>query len=179
MAAVAQALIALGGADCVWDDLAAAAEIVNDCDVGAVNDAGVHYSGHLTLWASLHPEKLADWQRRRERAGRNTDYTVVSRKLHPQTRIDRTVGELWSGSSGLYIAQVACITFGYDRVILCGIPMDPTPHFFGDEPWEPAAMYRKGWIEAHEQPELRGKVRSMSGWTRGLLGLPTAEWLTE
>ena len=169
-------LIALGGARGVWDDLEEALRIFPCADVGAVNDSGTEYSGHLTLWATLHPEKLWNWQMRRERRGLNTDYTAVSHKLVAGARVDLLKQQLFSGCSGLYLCQVAVMAFGYDRVIVCGMPLTEDPHFFNASAWNDARKYRRGWREASQQRELRGKIRSMSGWTRDRLGGPD-EWL--
>lgn len=167
-------LIALGGAGGLWDELEQALDLCPTADIGAVNEAGKDYRGHLSLWATLHEEKFEKWQRHRKG---NSDYLAVTHKGHPMPRIDRIVPERWSGSSGLYLVQVAVIELGYSRVICCGIPMSETPHYFDDKAWSVAHNYRRGWKRASESLELQGRVRSMSGWTRELLGHPTREWL--
>ena len=160
----------------MWDDLEAAQKILTEFDVAAVNDAGVEFSGHLSFWATLHQEKFAIWQRHRAQRRRDMGCLMVSRRKHANTRIDRVVPERWRGSSGLYAVQVA-MTLGYTRMVLCGIPMDKTPHFFRNEAWQAASRYRLGWKDAVS--EIHEHVRSMSGWTRGLLGAPSVEWLTQ
>lgn len=169
-------LIALGGAVGLWDELEEAQRLFPHADVGAVNDAGSEYSGHLTLFATLHPEKFGDWQRIRERRGLNTDYTAISHKLVAGAWVDLRKSQVFSGDSGLYLCQVAAIHFGYERIIACGMPLNEDPHYFDSAAWQDARRYRRGWREASQQPELRDKIRSMSGWTRGLLGSPT-DWL--
>lgn len=169
-------LIALGGARGVWDEFEEARIIFPDADVGAVNDAGAQYPGQLKLWCTLHPEKFEAWQRNRRRRGLNTDFTSVSHKRVANAPIDQVRQQIFSGCSGLYLCQVAVMTFGYRRIIACGMPLTEDPHFFDDAAWNDARNYRRGWKEAAQQPELRGKVRSMSGWTRSLLGGPE-EWL--
>lgn len=171
-------LIALGGAGCAWDDLKEAQTLCPSADVGAVNEAGRDYSGHLSLWCSLHAEKMGNWQRQRERKGLNTDYIACSNKAHFDARVDLLTNEVWSGSSGLFLCQVAVIKFGYTHVICCGIPIDERPHYFDKKEWGGVSRYRRGWIEAMQQPELKGKVRSMSGWTRELCGFPDHAFLS-
>jgi len=167
-------LLALGGADCVWDDMERAAGMLDRFDVAAVNEAGRDYRGDLALWCSLHAEKMPGWQRARRG---NQDYACICNKLRAGARIDRAVPEFWSGSSGLYVVQVAAMVFGYDRIICCGMPLTETPHFHKAHPWNDARTYQRGWREGTDQPELRGKVRSMSGFTRDLLGEPDTDWL--
>lgn len=161
----------------MWRDYDEAASLFPDHHVGAVNEAGRDFDGPLALWCSLHPEKMPRWQRERARAGRSTDYTCVCNKAHPEARIDRTFGEVWGGSSGLYICQVAILALGFDRIILCGIPMDASKHYHGADGWDAYPRYRDAWIEATDQQELRGRIRSMSGWTAGQLGRPDIDWL--
>jgi hypothetical protein len=176
-------LIALGGGHNVWHDFAKASALCDrnnvPYDVGAVNDAGKDYTGRLALWCSLHPEKIAHWQRDRARKKLNTTYWTVCHKHCADASVDLTLNEVWSGSSGLFICQVALITFGYAKVICCGMPMMQVEHYFNSDPWRAAVQYRRGWIEAKDQPEMAGRVRSMSGWTSGLLGTPDVAWLLD
>lgn len=167
-------LIALGGAEGVWDELEQARALCPDADIGAVNEAGRDYLGHLKLWASLHPEKLGRWQR--ERKG-NPDYIACAHKGHFDARIDLIANEIWYGTSGLFLIQVAAIMFGYTRIIACGMPIADKPHYFDQAQWDGVSRYRRGWTEAVQQPELKDRVRSMSGWTRELVGEPTQSWL--
>ncbi len=54
---------------------------------------------------------------------------------------------------------------GYKRIILCGCPLT------GNAPeGNPYDDFRPGWIE--NKAELVGRVTSMSGWTKELLGSP-------
>lgn len=71
------------------------------------------------------------------------------------------------GSSSLMGTKVALKYLGYDRVVLAGVPLTGAykDHFL------------KHWQEA--VPFLAGRVRSMSGHTRDLLGYPDEEWLNE
>lgn len=153
--------VVLGGGDTLWTDLA---QVPDKRTVIAVNDAGVAYKGRLDYWVTLHAEKLPMWKR--QRSG-NPDYITVSR--HQRKGVDRVIPELWRGSSGLYAAQVA-LELEYDDIVLCGVPMTLTSHFFDNSPWEHCPKYRRGWNEA--LPELQGRVTSLSGWTRELLGPP-------
>lgn len=172
-----KALIAIGGADCAWEDFDKALELCPNADVGACNDAGADFRGHLSIWATLHAERFWEWQRRRALKGLNEDYIAVSNKGHANTRVDRIQNEFWSGTSGLYLCQVA-LSMGYDKVIACGMPLDSRPHYFDSSEWEPHIRYRRGWKEALGQREVQGRIKSMSGWTRELCGDPTKEWLS-
>lgn len=169
--------LALGGADCVWDDVAASEALLGEAwwdIVVACNDAGAAWPERLDHWVSLHPDKLEHvWKPRREG---NQDYETWS-NLH---RGDKDPGptdhhlENWGGSSGLFCVTVA-LEVGADRIVVCGMPMESQPHFHGINPWEEWSSFRQAWEDHHE--EMDGRVRSMSGWTRQLLGAPSPEWL--
>jgi hypothetical protein len=166
----------LGGARGVWAELSQLETMIGrrpDLIVGT-NDAGVIYPGHLDAWATLHHERFAEWRRRRTG---NQNYRPF---IHaPLSGLDaEVVRERWSGSSGLYAAQVALQELGASGVVQCGVPLSPeAAHFFNSAPWSDADVFRRGFEAAH--PVIRDTVRSMSGWTRDLLGAPDAQWLTD
>jgi hypothetical protein len=72
--------------------------------------------------------------------------------------------------------KVALIDLGFDRAVLCGIPLDARQnHFDTPGPWRPASQYEHGWRQA--LPHITDRTRSMGGWTADLLGRPTPEWI--
>src|SRR5574343_52454 len=81
--------------------------------------------------------------------------------------------ELMKGYSG----RLFCTTgTDYVTVVLCGMPIDDSPHFHRETGLakgipELIAMHRKPWLDNAEYLRKAG-VRSMSGWTRDLLGSP-------
>lgn len=181
-AAPGSIVVCVGGAKCGPGDLAAARELLGSRPyaLAACNDAGIDLPGPLRLWATLHPEKMGDWARRRTEAGHSLDGTWLvgsegGRKSHVHALIARGA----SGSSGLFVAKVARVDLGFSRVILCGIPMDAQPNRYRrlENGWRDFDRYRKGWHEAAADPGFAMHVRSMSGWTAELLGCPDAAWL--
>lgn len=163
-----RALLVIGGASCVWDDLKAVD--IAQYDVCAVNDIGSKLECRIDYWATLHPEKIAGW--RAERKG-NTDYAVWSHTKYPLGDVHNVLTKYWrsskgvSGSSGLFGAQVG-IELGYDYVLLAGIPMQPTAHYFDDKAWDACEPFKLAWTE--HLNDLKGRVFSLSGWSRELLG---------
>lgn len=171
--------LVLGGADCVWRDLIEARRCVGDEPwvIVATNNAGVQYPGEVAHWASFHVELFPKWIAERSALGYAAAacYWSVRRNLrHPIPNVPehRTV-DPWGGSSGLIAAQVGMMVA--DKVILCGVPMDTRPHFVRGTEWREALTHQRAW-ERHRL-ELLGRVKSMSGWTAQLLGLPTKEWV--
>ena len=178
--------LVLGGARCVWRDLDAALELFKPDAVVCVNDVGYEYPERIDYWVTLHPEKFKAWQELRASAGRNTDYIACSHEpntpLGPRDhlpRIDkwtdyRYPGMTGSGSSGLLAVKVAQEE-GFEKIVLAGIPMQVSEaHFFNGAPWHEHGQFVGAWKIARR---FLGNVRSMSGWTRELLGAPTTEWL--
>lgn len=166
----------LGGARGVWAELAELETLIGrrpDLIVGT-NDAGVVYPGRLDAWATLHHERFNEWKRRR--VG-NQDYRAFIHAPHPGVT-GEVVPDRWAGSSGLYAAQVALSYLGAGQVVLCGVPLNAeAAHFFNSASWTDADVFRRGFEAA--LPVIRDTVRSMSGWTRDLLGVPDAQWLID
>lgn len=146
--------------------------------VFGVNDAGAEYPGELAAFVTLHPEKLDAWLSIRTNVDKlHKPCEIVSHEAHP--RVTRVVDYRWpgmngSGSSGLFAAKVALESF--DKVVLCGVPMDVMrAHYFNSAPWWEVDSFWPAWQVA--LPYIKDRVRSMSGATAQLLGMPTKEFL--
>lgn len=184
--------VVLGSAECWLDDYYALKPLLPDGHaIFAVKYAGVLWPGRLDGWASLHLEKFVPLIRQRETNGYPTAKRLyVHREQMPKERgkwemPDATIqpdfqwpGEDNSGSSSLYTVKCAQIE-GHDRIVLCGCPMDKDvghiepnakPRFARN-----ADQFEAGWKAAY--PLIKFNVRSMSGKTSAMLGLPTIEWL--
>ncbi len=156
----------VGSAACVYDDLRKAPETG---PVIAVNRAMLDLPVVADIGCTLHHEitrELARGYSGRLFCGRGTDYVTDVLPVRYEWR---------NGTSGLYAVQIA-LHFGAKNIVLAGMPIDDSPHFNVE-----CGLARgiTELIEMHRQPwkdyaiELRNAgVRSMSGWTRGLLGGP-------
>jgi hypothetical protein len=159
--------LVLGGASCIWRDLASLGRWAPDLVI-ATNDAGTVYPHRIDAWATLHPEKLVGWRLDRWRNGGNGDYLTWSRR-NPEL-VDRILTGWNQGSSGMFAVGVA-LEMGAERVILAGVPMQAeAAHFFDPAPWDAVHHHRDAWEKRADQ--MRGRVVSCSGWTRELLGGP-------
>lgn len=183
--------LVVGGAQCVWKDLAGLFELYGPWDglVIAVNDIALHLA-YFDHWASLHPEKFrrdaqapgnAGWKAQREQLGLDDHYETWSRK---EAGTDRYLSGHQGGSSGMLATLVGLkITAPSGRGVLCGVPMNRTPHF--DEStihrtghdWGSNAAHWRVWNKKTSLEKLLGRTTSMSGNTRQLLGEPTASWI--
>jgi hypothetical protein len=170
--------LVLGGAACVHEGAERALALFQPDAIFAVNNIGIDWSGRLDYWCTLHPLPTHKWPGmaqalvRRHKAGLNRPQTWAHR---PGPGIDRTTGD-WAGSSSLFAVKVARLE-GFERIVLAGVPMNASYHYNDARPWMQHTAFVNGWRK--RAPEIRPFVRSMSGWTRELLGDPSAEWLAE
>lgn len=169
--------LVLGGAACVHDDIIAYTGPVDG--VVAANDAGT-ITEQLDGWVSLHPQYWLKkgWLASRAAKGHPPAplYTHDMRRA-PEGAIETEYcfpGQEHSGSSGMFAAKVALIDLGFDRVVLCGVPMSQMAHFTGETHWDGTShvpnRYLKRWALIPQ--EYMDRIRSMSGATRDLLGAP-------
>ena len=161
----------LGGADCVREDHAKATALGEFAGTLAANAIMCVWEGPLTAAVSLHREYLPPFLNRRAERG----YPAPERIYGPDETAYLFPGQKTVGSSGLYALKIALLDLGFDRAVLCGVPMDERPHFNDPAPWDECPGYLDGWIEA--MPHIRDRTRSCSGWTADALGYPTAAWI--
>lgn len=167
--------VVLGGAPSVWDELSDLMQMTRvDCVV-ATNEAGAYCALRVNHWVTLHHEKMKDWWDLRMRNGYSPPDKVW---FHAPSRHfvlpHESTGE-WGGSSGLFGVKIA-LELGHKRIVVCGMPLIDGPHFHTEQKMTGCKRYRRAW-EAHVE-ELAPFVRSMSGWTKELLGEPDEFWLT-
>lgn len=182
--------VILGGASCVWDDLAALEEILGrpwNGLVVAINDALPGCVGRVPRvdhFVTQHHEKITAWKEVRRQAGGNMDFVTwgciwLTTSSCPGAELTDAVVVPWgSGSSGFHAVTV-CELIGVPRV-LCGVPLTNTEHFSGalmadTGAWLYGERHREPWV--HRAERYREGTRSMSGWTAEFLGMPDREWL--
>ena len=138
--------LCLGGAPSVWSDLSAAKALLAGRPylTIACNFAGERYPDHLDAWATLHPEYLPTWKRRRKSIGGNHP-RLFCHIGHSDSPDIEPVPERFKGSSGLYMAQIAFEHLNATGVILCGVPMEQgAGHIHWPGPWSDPERYRGG-----------------------------------
>ena len=144
----------------------------------ACNAAGYVWPGVLDAWVTVHPQNFLTREKWLvERLARGYSYPV---KHYTHTKRwplvpNNTVFTSWDlpgltnfGSSGLFAVKVALVDLKYDSVLLCGIPMERSPHFDRKEKWTGGPLYRKHWLNLDDN--IKEKIRSMSGWTKDTFG---------
>jgi len=174
--------LVVAGADCVWQDIEGALEIVEPDITVAVNDIGAYYEP-IDHWVSLHPDKFRHvkpfWCDLRAENGLHDDYSLWTKVWPYGVREERHkwvdgVTDHYGGSSTMLGVEVAVNEVGATQTILCGAPLEETPHFHGFKegaPWPHADAYRDFWTRREVWLKTKN-VTSMSGWTRRFLGAP-------
>lgn len=166
-------LLIVGGAKCVWDDWMNIT--VENYDIMAINYTALFLGVPIHHIFSMHANILGPLRRffyQDMGMGKKQPLMPVTHSCDSYDGVD----EVWKfnlngGSSGCYAAAVG-VALGYDKIILCGCPADNTGNFY-DPPWQDGFFKkcRPVWEFANEK-YYEGKVFSMSGWTRKLLGGP-------
>ena len=153
-----------GSANCLYDDCDCATPLYPGSTLIAVNGAPLRadhrFSAH---WRSL---KTKGWIQPGE-----TVHSTMEQPNAPWVNYWWPKVNTVPGTSGWAAAKMA-VAMGFDHIILCGIPMDSSPYTDGRpaktfEDTETLRMYREA-IESDTQ--YHSKIKSMSGWTKELLG---------
>jgi hypothetical protein len=164
-------LVIVGSAPCTIADLRAVKGI--DADYLAVGlDAADKWLGRYEYFASYEPFDIPRFFKRRRLLGGNMDIITYSHEPYYEDVVyvfrELTPPEPekmgYSGSSALLAVKVG-LRLGYRKIIVCGCPLDEGKYI----------KYQRGWLLCADM--IRDTVRSMSGWTKELLGAPTAEWI--
>lgn len=181
-------LIIAASAACVWDDLAQlgvdhvnAAGRFNDWHVMCVNDMIMYFPGVIDHCYSNQHRWFQGWLKAR----RETICKINTRRNWGEagpTHSCRTGGKYnwpWPGpGTSTLNAVYTGIAMGYNPIVLCGAPLDNSPHFF-DPPWADNNFEREVGLDVkgnlrywHDAAAncFKGRVRSMSGRTKELLG---------
>lgn len=166
--------IVLGGANTLHADERAALDLCPDAMIIACNHAGRDREGRVDHWATMHADHFPKWIAERIAAGR-PDAGKLWHARHRHSSVGSTDIESWGGSSGMLCIAVA-YELGVDKIMLAGVPMEQGCCHYNDRRlWSEARQYRNCW-ERHK-PAMLGRVRSFSGWTMKLLGMPDRDWL--
>ncbi len=169
-------LLVLGSAPCIREDVDNAfhllAQAGTEAEVMAIGMDAVNYLGPIKYFATYHPGDIDEAAKRRKEAGLNTDYLIISHMQYGDLvkMIIPLIG-VPSGSSAL-LGVHAGIKLGYEKIILCGCPLEGKNTKGGSY-----ESFRAGWTAKYA--EVKDQTRSLSGWTRELLGAPTLEWVKE
>ena len=166
----------MGGGERVREDVQTALKMFTPDMVLAVNDFGAEWPGRLDHWVSSHSEKMPMWIERRALNGHGPAGRIWTVEHKSKGYPYQTVVNPGGGSSAVAVAVAR--EMGAERIVIAGVPLTSTPHFFDDVPWssKEVAHYQRAW--QRQKKEMIRDVRSVSGgFTEDLLGRPTKEWI--
>lgn len=176
--------VVVATAKCVWDDLArlgVRGDQNNDWHVMCINDISMHYPGVVNHLYSNQARWIPHWCNAR----RETINCIKVRDVWGHIGMTHSCNAgakyhwPWPGHgtstlNGVYTA----LALGYNPVVLCGAPLDDSPHYFEPE-WCRSNFTREvgtstqgrmmHWAKAATHI-FNGRVKSMSGRTMELLG---------
>ena len=167
-------VLVVGSARCVWDDLS---QFRHEIDVMTVNDMVIHLPGRVT-----HAYSNDAWR---------VPPMIQARRPKFVEQWGNPYGHSCNPHEGVYVwpwpghgtsslnAVYTALALGYDEVILAGVPLDDSGHYF-DPPWVKTNFTQEvketesgpRYWEMAAKKVFDGKVKSLSGRTRDLLGAP-------
>lgn len=164
-----------GKYETVWDDFAKVRPWKGE--IMCVNDVGMHLHDRVRHWVTLHPEYMPGWMqfRRGHLYGSGDTPMTHSQKDKPGVDVVWPISNV-GGTSGLFACFIALL-LGYNEIVLAGIPMTGSGHYF-DPPWYGSQFQDRAneivWKEARDRI-FEGRVTSLSGLTKQWLGAPKLE----
>jgi hypothetical protein len=137
----------------------------------------MHLHDRLRHWVTLHAEYMPGWMafRKGHLYGSGDSPMTHSHKVKPGVEVVWPMGQL-GGTSGLYACFVGLL-LGYTEIVLAGIPMTGSGHYF-DPPWYGSEFQDRPnelvWKWARDNV-FEGRVKSLSGLTKQWLGAPVID----
>ena len=175
--------IVMGTGRSIWNDLSRFKH--KGYGVIAVNNMILHYKGRVDHACSMHPEEPELWKELRTayecEQGEIITHSPCTSPHGKEHKTDYTwaIDDSGGGTSSLFAVMLG-LALGYNRIVLCGVPMDDSGHFYDPEGYKDGA-FRANYIRNEWSKSkiyyFKDRVRSMSVWTEDLLGRPTETWL--
>jgi len=181
------ALVILGGAKSIWSDWNIARKLFtsnSEFQVMAINDIACQFKARdIHHIVTLHGKMAGALRTVRKEKSMLEDVTTHSDKNFGG--VDRVWPDVHSngGSSAMLAAKIALL-YGYRAIILCGIQLDSSGHYF-DPPdatdndtttFLPAHF--KIWTELKDQnPYAAARIAACSGKLAEQFNYATPEWL--
>ncbi len=177
--------LVIASAACVWDDvdrLGVHGDLNSGWDTICVNDMMQFWPGIVNHGYTNQYKWLPHWTGgRRETISGHKVIDKWGRVGLTHSRVGAQVNWPWPGhGTSTLNAVYTALALGYDKIVVCGAPLDNGPHFF-EPPWcssnfeNEVGNREDGKMCYWENSKNRwfgGRVTSMSGRTRDLLGEP-------
>lgn len=193
------ALLVVGSAPCLFEDVARAKELYPDAHIMLVNGACIAIENAEHVLAG-HREKAEQFAAARRTVFPNAPpwrLHANGHKLDAQRKAETpSVTDFWDKSMSTGATSIGKgvrigIAMGYDPIVICGAPMDDSGYFPGESVegqairhdcrrvGDPAQQDHRTVVGYRNKfarlaaTEFAGRVFSMSGFTRQCLGSPT------
>lgn len=165
--------------NCLWEDLYTLAiplKWQQEFDIMAVNDAGMHIPHRLKHWYSNDYTMLVRWRKSRRPRFKTADDAPVTEneqiQMHSCFPCPGAIVWPWhGGGTSTLNAVFTALALGYDKITICGAPLNNEPHYF-DPPHTKTNFERSGgwrtWQDARDR-HFNGKVKAVSGNTKIIL----------
>lgn len=174
--------LVVGTAPCWREDYEAALAAYPDADVCLINEAS-KLGIPAKHFATCHPEKIDQF------LPQDSGYCIHVRDTEAAVNRPHVRHNVTTGASSAMFAAVVMASIGYDRVILCGCPMNGGGGYaaeIGQTHGNTRDDPRVGYITANhplmrvwhrclmelreKYPQICAKIRSMSGQTKDAFG---------
>lgn len=193
------ALFVVGSAPCLYDDIEKARELFPDAETMLVNGAcvAIENAEHVLAGHASKAEEFAAARRAtfpNAKPWRLHASRLLNRKPYPDypSVTDWHEAEMSSGATSAGKAALIGLKLGYAPIVLCGCPMDGSGYFPGESEKGASIKHEKacqriGDAKMQDRRTIvryrekmrslalttfQGKVFSMSGFTREVLGFP-------
>lgn len=163
-----------GGGKTMWEDLEEVRSLTTKFDIIAVNVAGLVIMEAKHIY-SMHTAQLSAISlfRKNEYCNHIALVHAIRKDEHIDYAWRCTVGASTSGLNAVALAKL----LGYNKSVLCGVPMDGSGYFykptFNDTFKDDCRLKEIHCVKER----LKDQVKSMSGRTKEVLGYPTKEWI--
>lgn len=171
--------LVVGRSQDVWDEVALAKKLGHFDFTVVCNATGTDYPEQIDHWVTFHVLNIDRWVKLRQNNGfpPALQYWSSRSQCCLRGRFNTPIEFLETadgGSSGMLGVMCAKLQ-GATRIVCAGIPMERNRGWYNQSgPWGEAENYHVTWLEREQ--ELKGCLRSMSGWTQRTFGAPTKEW---
>lgn len=170
-------VLVCGNAITLRDDFHRARKLFPTAPVIAVNAAGRFIKADFLY--TLHPDKILEWREAAEYNAGRPVLSISDEGKRPERGLPEVPGIVWvagtrSGGTSAWSAAKFARLYLRANTVLCGAPVEldvaKNGEFIGlwddDDVVGPYQRFIAGDVEMHPF------VRSMSGWTREVLGAP-------
>ena len=183
--------VVMGSGRCIWDDINKIGSRIEKMGVICINDMILHWRKRVHHGVSLHPEEPPLWRSLRKTNRCDANHVTTHSHRIPKGPDHLPISNhgldcVWdiersgAGSSGLLACMIG-LALGYERIILAGVPLDDSGHFFDIPDVRTsfnALNIQLEWKDA-DQKYLKGRVKSLSGYSAKWLGEVPQEWLND